>query len=171
MLLALALLIVGLSILAYALRTVASIPDARCSVEWLAGFRASRYAAMDRLLDDSEFAFLIERGLPREAVRAFRARRRQVFRAYLSQLRRDFGRLHHLGRTMVLHSAVDRPDLAKALMAQSTRFRLALLKVQFALVLDAAGIRSAHAKELVAAMDALRMVLADPAATPAAARA
>jgi hypothetical protein len=104
--------------------------------EWLDEFSLESYAPMERLLcmDDSSIR------LPgKNARRKLRAERRRIFRAYLQNLIENFRHLHLMGRFMLLHSQVDRPDLAMALVCQWLIFWRAVVLIEVALLRHALG--------------------------------
>ncbi len=137
--------------------------------DWLEGFSAERYGPMERLLGDSDLTFLAgQPGYHPSMAERLRAARRSAFRRYLKSLRRDFHRLHKAARLLLLHSPVDRPDLAAALIRQKAAFEWAVMAVEVRLVLHAAGFGTVEARGLVDALVAMRAQLG-PVAVPAAA--
>lgn len=109
--------------------------------EWVAEFSPARYRPMERLLSEDDFQFLTEKsGLDRRLIERLKAQRRAVFRAYLSQMSRDFSRLQAIGKLMVLYSPHDRPDLAEALLRQELQFRRAWVTMHVRLVLHSFGV-------------------------------
>jgi|SRR5579863_8308431 len=126
---------------------------------------ADRYRPMLRLLarDDLEF-------IPADSKlqKAFRAKRRGLFRGYLSCLTRDYALLLAGVRASMVQSGVDRPDLAQALAKNRVLFAIAMCKIEFRLVLYAAGIGSVDISALVEALETLRRqvnVLSAPLST------
>src|SRR5580658_4461034 len=73
---------------------------------------ADRYRPMLRLLSDDDLAFVSANS---KLHRELRAKRRNLFRGYLRCLTRDYARLLAGVRKAMVHSEVDRPDLARAL--------------------------------------------------------
>ncbi|HBY60345.1 MAG TPA: hypothetical protein DEH78_11015, partial [Solibacterales bacterium] len=118
-------------------------------------FHSERYAPLSRLLSQDDADLLIRSGIPVKAIRAFRAGRREVFRIYLRHLRADFSRLQQTGKLMILHSEVDRPDLAQALLRQNVAFRLALLRVESRLLLHALGLSGVDGDALLGPLESL----------------
>lgn len=143
------------------------------SARWFARFSTSSYRPMERLLGDGDFVFLARQpGMDRKTLRAFRARRRDIFRAYLRDIASDFERLHRAARVQLLTSPEDRPDLAVDLLKLRATFVYAMLAVRWRLALDAVGIRGLDAKSLVGAVEGMRGQLATllPSATASPAR-
>lgn len=140
--------------------------------DWLAHFSPDKYRPMARLLDDADFTFLAAHPAysPRMA-RRLRAERRRVFRGYLRSLERDFGRISGAIQLLMLHSEIDRPDLATMLVRQRVRFAYFILTLQVRLALDAVGLRGVNVRPLLGALDALRGELQQlvPVAVPSAA--
>jgi hypothetical protein len=112
-----------------------------------------RYRPMLRLLSDTDLDFLPP-GSPLR--RTLRARRRELFRAYLRCLTRDYARLLAGVRYVMTQSRVDRPDLAHALLKNRVLFALAICKVEYRLALHAAGIGHVEIAGLVEALETLR---------------
>lgn len=136
----------------------------------LAKISAARYRPMARLLDPTEEAFLASHE-GRGAIRRFRAERRRIFRGYLRSLERDFGSICGAIRLLLVNSQVDRPDLASALIRREANFALAMFSVRCRLIMHAAGIGTVDVRDLVGALDAMRIELGTlvPNAVPAAA--
>ncbi|HWQ55934.1 MAG TPA: hypothetical protein VN442_19755 [Bryobacteraceae bacterium] len=124
----------------------------------LAKISAARYRPMARLLDPAEEAFLAQHA-DRGTIRRFRAERRRIFRGYLRSLERDFGSICGGIRLVLVHSPEDRPDLAAALMRREAGFAMALFSVHCRLILHAAGIGTVDVRDLVGALDAMRLEL------------
>ncbi|MEN6605538.1 MAG: hypothetical protein ABFD86_24260, partial [Bryobacteraceae bacterium] len=131
------------------------------SPRWFARFSTNSYRPMERLLGDGDFAFLARQpGMDGKALRAFRVRRRDIFRAYLRDVASDFERLHRAARIQLLTSSQDRPDLAVELLKLRATFAYAMLAVRWRLALDAVGVRGLDAKPLVGAVEGMRGQLA-----------
>lgn len=59
--------------------------------------------------------------------------------SYIQQLSYDFHSIRRALKLVMVHSQVDRPDLASALMKQQALFALAIVAVKFKLVLFRLG--------------------------------
>jgi hypothetical protein len=114
---------------------------------------ADRYRPMLRLLSEDDLAFV---PADSKRQRAFRARRRELFRGYLRCLARDYALLLAGVRAAMLQSGVDRPDLAQALAKNRMLFAVAMCKVEFRLALHTAGIGTVDISGLVEALETLR---------------
>lgn len=114
---------------------------------------ADRYRPMLRLLSDADLDFASTSPVLRSKIRA---RRREMFRAYLQCLTKDYGRLLSGVRRIMVDSGVDRPDLAKALAKSRVSFALALCNIEFHLQLHAIGVGQVDVSSVVDALDALR---------------
>lgn len=114
---------------------------------------ADRYAPMLRLLaaDDAELL-----GENKVLAKRFRAQRSRLFRSYLRCLTKDYGRLLAGVRLLMVQSAIERPDLARALALNRLRFAMALCRIEFRLQLHSAGLATVDVSGLVVAMDVLR---------------
>jgi hypothetical protein len=114
---------------------------------------ADRYRPMLRLLCDGDMAFV---SVDVKLQKQLRARRRDLFRGYLRCLIRDYAHLLAGVREAMVHSDVDRPDLARALAKNRVFFALAICKVEFHLALHATGAVSVDISALVNALETLR---------------
>jgi len=127
------------------------------SPRWFAKFSMARYRPMERILGQADFEFLAAQpGMKKKNLRAFRAERRGILRAYLSDIASDFDRLHTAARILLLTSLEDRPDLALTLLRLRATFAYAMLAVQWRLALDALGVRGLDVRPLVEAVDGIR---------------
>jgi hypothetical protein len=112
---------------------------------------------MERVLGEADFEFLSRQpGVDRKTLRAFRAERRGIFRAYVRDIAADFNRLHTAARILLLTSMEDRPDLAFTLLKLRATFAYAMLAIQWRLTLDALGVRGLDVHPLVEALDGMR---------------
>jgi hypothetical protein len=114
---------------------------------------ADRYRPMLRLLSDDDLAFV---SANTKMQRELRVRRRNLFRGYLACLTRDYAHLLARVRLAMVHSGVDRPDLARALARNRALFAIAICKVEFRLALHATGIGNVDISGLVDALETLR---------------
>lgn len=129
-----------------------------CDPEWIANFSIATYRPMLRLLSEDDYKFFAaQKGITPKAVEQFRRERRRVFKSYLRNLVRDFHRLHLAARMTLIYSTEDRPDLAQALFRQRATFTGAVLMVEFRLVLHTFGLGAVDARELLGALDSMRM--------------
>ena len=126
-----------------------------CSVE--------RYRPMLWLLDtsDCESIIAIVPEHSRLLRRRFRAERRSLFRIYLRDLGADHARIVGAIRNVLVESQCDRPDLAKALYRCQLIFTLAVISIEFRLLLHAMGIGTIEARSLVAAVESIQLQLQD----------
>jgi ketosteroid isomerase-like protein len=138
-------------------------------------FSPGKYRPMERLLRADDFSFLSgQPGYSPRMGRRFRQQRRKIFRAYLRNLKRDFGALSLALQTLIVHSADDRGDLAAALARQRLAFTVGILAVEGRLLLHAAGMSTIQVdvRELVASVEAMQtqmgVLLAPPPAALAA---
>lgn len=121
----------------------------------------ARYRPMFRLLDESDCGFIAS-GFPGSSnLRRFRAERRSLFRVYLRNLGADHARIVGAIRDLLVASQLDRPDLAKALYRCQMMFALAMISVEFKLLLHAMGIGTVDVRSLVAAVEGLQLQLQD----------
>jgi hypothetical protein len=117
-------------------------------------YKPDRYKPMLRLLAHDDLAFIPADGTLQKA---FRAKRRELFRGYLRCLTRDYALLLAGVRAVMVQSGVDRPDLARTLAKNRVLFAIAMCKVEFRLILHAAGIGTVDISGLVEALETLRI--------------
>jgi hypothetical protein len=125
---------------------------------WFAEFSASAYRPLTRLLSEDDFRFLSRQaGYTAELGKKLRRERRLVFRAYLRNLIRDFNRLYKGAAILVVHSEVDRPELASSLLRIRANFYYALCMVQFRLALHAAGVEMMDVTPILQSLEFLQV--------------
>jgi hypothetical protein len=112
----------------------------------------NRYRPMLRLLRDEECKFASSKAV---STRRLRAQRRTIFRGYLECLTKDYNAVLGAIRGVMVRSAIDRPDLAKALLKNRVLFAVALCAIDLHLCLHAAGVGRVEVSGLVGALDAL----------------
>jgi hypothetical protein len=125
--------------------------DAFPDPEWLNSFTISRYSPMRRLLTDEDERYLCDAGVDRGALKRLRRQRRRVFRTYLTNLTRDFHRLHGAARLLVLHADTDCSDIAEQLVRARLVFGWALFLVECRLALHSLGIGTVDVGRLIGA--------------------
>jgi hypothetical protein len=132
-----------------------------CTPEWLDEFSVEKYRPMLRLLEQTDYDFLAgQAGQSPKTIRRFRTERRRIFRAYLRSLSADFQRLHLAGRMLLVYSPEDRSDLAAKLFQQRCTFMLAMVRVQFGLMLHTVGIGTVDVRNILGIVEGLRIEIA-----------
>lgn len=140
------------------------------TAEWIEALSLDHYRPMMRLLDGQDIAFLRSQpGFTPAMAANLRLQRCRVFRGYLRCLSADFGRVSTALRLVMLHSGLDRPDLASVLMHHQLMFAGGLFLVQVRLFLYRWGIGTVDAASLVKLFDLMRLELRNmvPMAEPA----
>ena len=131
---------------------------------WINRFSLDRYRPMRRLLAETDFEFLGREGrVSPKIAKNLRAARRRIFRVYLSDLSRDFYRLHGAAKLMLLQAREDQPDLAAILVRQRVVFAFAMLAVEYRLLLHAVGLNSVDVSRLMGVVEGLRFQVVRPA--------
>ena len=95
--------------------------------------RIHNYQPMRRLLDPEELRFLRSQpGFTRGMENELRRQRATLFCLYLASLEADFRDACEALKLAIIHSAIDRADLAGLVMQQQVRFRyrVSVLRVQ-----------------------------------------
>jgi hypothetical protein len=108
---------------------------------------------MLRLLSDEDLKFVAANSALH---RTLKSNRRKLFRSYLRCLARDYGYLLAGIRSAMAGSAVDRPDLARALAKNRALFAMAVYRVEVRLALHSLGVGTVDISGLVEAFEGLR---------------
>ncbi len=133
--------------------------------DWEGIFSPSRYRAMERLLDDTDRDFLHSQpGISRSVEKKFRAARVTLFRAYMRQLSQDFHRVCQALKVLMVHSKVERHDLAGLILKQQFHFSATMLSTEVRLVLYNWGWAGVDTQVLLAPLTAVRTQLQSLAA-------
>jgi hypothetical protein len=157
---------VGL-VLVFLCRTILSRQKSTTSMDELLILSPAKFRPMERLLREDDFKFLAAQpGYSSRLGRRFRSERRRVFRVYLRNLSEDFRRVALACHLLMIHSAVDRRDLASALLRQRLTFALGMLAIEGRLLLHAAGIGTVDVRGLVASLGAVQDQIRAMAAIP-----
>jgi hypothetical protein len=120
-------------------------------------FNPMRYRPLERLLDGRDFDFLASQpSCGSQLVRRLRVERTSIFRGYTRCMRKDFGRILNAIKIIMVHSNVDRPDLAKLIMKQRFVFAFAMMQVECRLVMFRIGVGSVSLEAVLAPLDAIR---------------
>lgn len=125
-------------------------------------FAPSRYKPMERLLDSADSSFLASQpACNRGMMRRFRAARLGIFRGYARGLGRDFTKVSNALKMLMIHAPVDRSALAGMLLKQRLMFSVAMMSLEFRLVLHGFGWSAPQVdvRNLVEALDAMRTQL------------
>jgi hypothetical protein len=120
----------------------------------------------DRLGAD-DFEFLAQHpAVSRTFVNELRRERRKVFRAYLRALRKDFNQVCELLGKALAESGEDRKELAAELFRQRAMFLAGILRAEFLMTLEVAGLATLepdieleHLSQIRGRLDELRLAL------------
>jgi hypothetical protein len=146
--------------LAFRYRKVSSRQSVAFSIDQCLVFSVEKYRPMERLLQEADFRFLaVQRGFSPQMGRRFRVERRRLFRGYLRNLKKDFGRVSLACQMLIVHSAEDRADLAKGLLRQRLLFALGMLAIEARLLLHFAGIGTVEVRGLVESLGTMQAQL------------
>ena len=152
----LAMVPVGVA-LVFLYRTLSSSSSSNLETDECLVLSPEKYRPMERLLQEDDFRFLAAQpGFTDKLGRRFRTERRRIFRGYLRNLKKDFGRVARAFQILIVHSAEDRGDLAKGLIRQRVLFGLGMLAVEGRLLLHAAGIGTVDVSGLVESMETMQ---------------
>jgi hypothetical protein len=132
-------------------------------------FSLARYEPMARLLSHEDLDFLKSQpGYTAEMGRKFSRERRRIFRMYLSELKRDFSRLHADARAVVANLGEEYSSLVGVLIRQQVRFWYEMTAVEMRLSLSWTGIAAVDARGLVEALGLMHLEINRLAAPSAA---
>ncbi len=138
--------------------------------DWEGIFSPSRYKAMERLLDETDRDFLRSYpGVSRGMERKLRRTRVTLFRAYMRQLSDDFHRICKALKILMVHSPVERHDLAGLILKQQFQFSVTMTITEVRLTLYSLGLSNVDTRALLEPLTAVRAQLqslaavADPA--------
>jgi hypothetical protein len=130
------------------------------SPEWINDLSIDRYRPMLRLLDEEDLNLLASHpGFDRKKLGQIRAERCTIFRGYMRSLSTDFSRICTAIEVLLLQSQHDRPDLAALLLRQKANFTLAVIAVNFRLLLFRWGLGTVDVASLVGVFDSMRLEL------------
>jgi hypothetical protein len=133
--------------------------------DWEGIFSPSRYKAMERLLDVADQEFLHARpGISRAVEKKFRSARVKLFRAYMHQLSDDFHRICKALKALMVHSAVERHDLAGLILKQQFQFTFTMMSTEVRLILYGLGWSGVDVASLLEPLTAVRAQLQSLAA-------
>jgi hypothetical protein len=122
--------------------------------EWLENFTPVTYRPMADLLAEEDFNFLLRQpGFETSISRKLRRDRIQIFRLYLNRLIADFNRLHVYARFRLSQSSEDNSALLLRLIWLRVRFSLAVMRLEFSLVLAYFGFQPRLVEKAIACLE------------------
>ncbi len=136
-------LLSGLVLLAFwsILRKVVAPGQGTVDFPRIQGFSTLNYRPLGRLLSEADADFLKgQRGYEESIGKRLARQRMAIYKSYLGALCEDFEMLHKAARLMAATSALDQPELVKALFVQSLRFHSWMALVRLQLALNGAGL-------------------------------
>jgi hypothetical protein len=138
-------------------RKLSSQSDSEVALDQCLVLSLEKYRPMERLLQEQDFRFLATQpGFSPQLGRRFRTERRRIFRGYLRNLKKDFGRVSLAFRILIVHSVEDRGDLAASLVRLRLMFAIGMLAVEGRLLLHAAGLGTVDVSGLVASLETMQ---------------
>jgi hypothetical protein len=138
-------------------RTLSTRQSSNVSMDELLVLPPGKYRPMERLLQEEDFRFLAAQpGFSPKLGRRFRTQRRRIFRGYLHNLSRDFGRVSQACQMLIVHSADDRGDLAYSLIRQRLLFAFGVLAVEGRLLLHTVGLGTVDVRGLVQSLESMQ---------------
>ncbi len=147
---------IGLAVV-FLYRTLASRQKVEVPMDDLLVLSPDKYRPMERLLQEEDFRFLSSQpGFSPSLGRHFRSERRRIFRSYLRNLSKDFGRVSMACHMLIIHAADDRGDLAKSLIRKRLMFRFGIVAIEGRLLLHTAGVGTVDVRSLVESLEAMQ---------------
>ncbi len=131
--------------------------DLRTSdLAWLESFDRNEYRPMLRLLRENDYSFLAAQpGYAPGISRRLRKERTGVLRMYLRQLAGDFHRLARIADLMLVHSGVDRPEMADEIWRVRITFYGAMFRAHLLVNLGGFPAGRLKAADLLSPLDAM----------------
>lgn len=120
--------------------------------DWLESFSPANYKAMELLLADEDFDFLLRQpGFDASIGKKLRQDRIRIFRQYLHRLISDFNRLHTYARFLIVHNQiVDQSAVLSRLIRLRIRFSITVMQLELSLTLAYFGFQPRLAGRVVA---------------------
>lgn len=110
-----------------------------------------------RLFNEADFEYLERQpGYRPEIGRKLRAERARIFKSYLSQMAREFARLHHSLRVLTIEAGADRPEVSRALLEQQMLFSMYMAKARMRVALFQLGVKPMEVQGLVEMLDRMQ---------------
>ena len=146
-------------------------PPEFLNLDWLDDLSMpDRYRPLLRLLDRGDFDFLRSQpGCTPQMIARFRRQRFRVACGYLRALRTDFDRISLALKLLMLNSAVNRPELTRALVRSRILFASAMMTIRIRLLFFRLGIGGVNASGVVKRLEHIRFELLTFAASTVAA--
>jgi hypothetical protein len=120
-------------------------------------FSLDRYAHLEGLLSDDDLRFLQSQpGFRPEMAKSWNRRRQEIFRAYLTDLKMDFARLHAMAREMAAHGGEESAPMISLLMKQQLAFWRVSTALEIRLTLQSLGIGRVDLRPLLEVMNAMQ---------------
>ncbi len=120
--------------------------------DWLESFSPANYQAMEVLLTDEDFDFLLRQpGFEASIGKKLRQDRVRIFRQYLNRLISDFNRLHTYARFLISQNRqVDQSAALSRLIRLRIRFSITVMQLELSLTLAYFGFQPRLAGRVVA---------------------
>ncbi len=130
------------------------------TAEWLESFTPATYRAMELLLAEDDFNFLVRQpGFESSIGKKLRQDRVKIFRQYLHRLIADFNRLHVYARYLISQGAEDQSGLVTRLVWLRVRFSATVMRLELSLFLAYFGFRPRLVSRAIAQLDEMSTCL------------
>jgi hypothetical protein len=127
--------------------------------DWASTFAPAKYEPLRRLFDETDFKLVGALPQGPKLVSRFRANRIRICRGYVDGLARDFSWASNVIKVLMIRSDTDRPDLAAILLKQRFVFTLALISLEYRLVLYRFGLNALNMSVFIGPFESLRKEL------------
>ena len=130
------------------------------TADWIDALSADRCCPMFRLLDGRDLELLrAQPGFTPEMERTIRLQHSQMFHGYLQSLTADFQRVCAAIKLLLVHSGIDRSDLASNLLQSQIQFAVRLVEAELAVCLYRYGLGNVNITALMRIFDTTRIEL------------
>jgi hypothetical protein len=127
--------------------------------DWGSTFAPLKYEPLRRLFATGDFKLASSVPDGKKLVRRLRANRIRICRSYIKLLAGDFSWASNAIKVLMIRSATDRRDLAKMLVKQRSVFTLALISLEYRLLLYRFGLNTFNMGVFIEPLENLRTQL------------
>ena len=127
--------------------------------DWASTFAPAKYEPLRRLFDETDFKLVSALPQGAKLVSRFRVNRIRICRGYIDGLAQDFSWASNVIKVLMIRSDIDRPDLAAILLRHRFVFTLALISLEYRLVLYRFGLNALNMSAFIEPFESLRTQL------------
>ncbi|HYM06098.1 MAG TPA: hypothetical protein VEU11_06020 [Terriglobales bacterium] len=127
--------------------------------DWASTFAPAKYEPLRRLFAERDFKLVSSFPQGTKLVRRLRANRIRICRGYVDGLAQDFAWAAKVIKVLMIRSETDRSDLAAILLRQRFVFTLALISLEYRLLLYRFGLNTFNMSVFIEPFESLRTQL------------